>query len=313
MSLPPSSASLSPPSTLCRIRFGVARTSVPPSPAALAIALPVLAGPDSELLLERAESSPSAEGFELFRAGDELAGFAIGGSGEELTAAAAELYGRLFRVTAGLHLYRIWNYVPRINSVVEGLENYRRFCRGRSLAFEQHFGPDFPPRLPAASGVGTPEGPLALAFVAGPAEPRHCENPQQIPAFRYPAQYGPRPPSFSRATVIPPGRAPGRIYISGTAAIRGHATVAPHDLHGQLDCTVANLRAISMAAGAGADCGGAHASRHFKVYLRHATDWPEVQAHLQRTLLRADDVVTALRADLCRSDLLIEIEATLNL
>ena len=63
-------------------------------------------------------------------------------------------------------------------------------------------------------------GPLAIGFLAGRAVPRHFENPRQVPAFEYPAQYGPRPPSFSRATAVKAGE--GRwIFISGTAAVVG--------------------------------------------------------------------------------------------
>ena len=41
-------------------------------------------------------------------------------------------------------------------------------------------------------------------------------------------------PSFARATIVPDGLQT-RIFVSGTAAIRGHATIAPHDTRQQLD------------------------------------------------------------------------------
>jgi chorismate lyase/3-hydroxybenzoate synthase len=316
MSLPPTPATFAPPTAqACRVSFGQAaaemRTGV--DGPMLCVALPVLAGSADERVLDSAQLVATREGCTLFGGDGALSGFVVAPAQLDLEAAALDLYRRLFAVTRGLHLHRIWNYVPQINAITDGLEKYRHFCRGRSLAFEHHFGRDFEQRLPAASGVGAMRGPLALAFLAGARVPTHFENPQQVPAFHYPREYGPRAPSFSRATLVaaPGGR---QLFISGTAAIRGHASVAPGDLEAQLDCTVENLRTIGKTAGIGPDLArNDDASRHFKVYIRQAADLPRVQAHLRRKLLRADDSVSYLHADLCRSDLLVEIEGVITL
>jgi hypothetical protein len=165
--------------------------------------------------------------------------------------------------------------------------------------------------LPAASGVGTTDGCLSLVFVAGMASPRHIENPEQVPAYRYPPEHGSRPPSFSRATVVPlPDRA--LAFISGTAAIKGHHSVAPGDLAAQLECTLDNLRLISLAAGFDENLGADRKlRRHFKVYVRHAADLKAVQARLESTLLKPADHVIYLQADICRAELLVEVEVTL--
>ncbi len=295
----------------CRIGFG-SRTSLDELHGVprLSVALPVLAGRDEELLLPERTGPFQKQKYTLFQNGSWLAGFALAAAGIDLEVAAGDLYQGLFAVTAGLNLYRIWNYVPQINAMTGGLENYRRFCRGRSLAFEKHFGRDFQRRLPAGSAVGSMVGPLAVAFLAGKTEPSHFENPRQVPAFEYPLEYGPRPPSFSRATVVTTehGR---QLFVSGTAAIRGHATVAADDLEAQLACTCENLRLIAKTAGAGADFGAGGWRRAFKVYIRHPEDLARVRAQLERELLRPEDVVSYLQADICRRDLLVEIEAIL--
>jgi enamine deaminase RidA (YjgF/YER057c/UK114 family) len=276
---------------------------------ALRVALPVLGGVGEQCLLANPEDISSQLDYTLFRAGSGMAGFAVATPGAGLETAAHRLYQQLFAVTHGFHLYRVWNFVPCINAIEANLENYRHFCRGRSLAFEECFGPGFERRLPAASAVGSAAGPLALAFIAGKTEPRHFENPWQVPAFKYPPEHGPRPPSFSRATVVQTER--GRqVFLSGTAAIRGHATVAAKDLAGQLACTIENLRAIGEVTGIGAELGaGPHWQRSFKVYLRHTADLPPVMSQVMRELLRPADTVTYLKADICRADLLVEIEA----
>lgn len=305
--VPPGNAS-------CRVIFGAPAAAILPADAttALSVALPVLNGVRAEQLLDKARLPVPENGCTVFRNGDSLAGFAVARASDGLEAAARELYQRVFAVTRSVRLYRLWNYVPHINAVDHGLENYRHFCRGRSLAFEEQFGDGFQRQLPAASAVGTMAGPLAIAFLAGHAMPRHFENPRQVPAFEYPLDYGPRPPSFSRATRVESG-ARRQIFISGTAAIRGHATVAVNDLARQLPCMIDNLQVIADTSGAGAAMGATEGwQRMFKVYIRHTADFAPVRNYLQRHVLQPDDEVVYLQADLCRADLLVEIEAVLT-
>ncbi len=274
--------------------------------------VPVLAGVGVENLFGPARPAGREGPLALFQAGDWLLGAATLPLVAGLEQAARECYAHVFAATAGRHLARVWNYVPAINAPGPGgLENYQLFCRGRSLAFEQQFGKAFNMRLPSASAVGSESEDLTVVFAACSALPRHVENPRQVAAYDYPAEYGPRPPSFARATVI---RAPGgtTVFISGTAAIRGHATFARDSLPEQLECTLSNLREISLACGLGfgLDEGGI-STRHFKVYLRHAGDQPAVAARLAEGFLKSTDCVSYLKADLCRAPLLVEIEASL--
>jgi chorismate lyase/3-hydroxybenzoate synthase len=70
-------------------------------------------------------------------------------------------------LTKDWNLYRVWNYVPYINEEAFDLENYRSFCKGRSLAFEAFYGEDFNVKMPAASAVGINDNKLVLYFIAG--------------------------------------------------------------------------------------------------------------------------------------------------
>lgn len=274
--------------------------------------LPVLAGETEENLFGRAEPAGSAGPLALFSSGDWWLGAATVPLTGGLEQAAFDLYRHIFSAAHGRHLIRIWNYVPAINEPgATGMENYRLFCRGRSLAFEQHYGTGFKMLLPSASAVGSKSDALTVAFAASAADPRHVENPLQMPAYDYPPEHGPRPPSFARATVAS-GPGSSTVFISGTAAIRGHVTVAPLNLRLQLDCTLENLQAISAACGLGPSlAAGSGARRHFKVYLRHAADQPLVAAILQERMLTDRDRVSYIQADICRAELLVEIEASL--
>jgi len=243
-----------------------------------------------------------------------MAGFARVRPGEGLEEAAKRVYGQVIGAAEGLHLHRLWNFVPSINGRgIEGLENYRAFCRGRSVAFETALGRDFTRRLPAASAVGTAGGELTIVFLAGAQEPLHFENPLQVPAYEYPTEHGPRPPSFARATVVPRGETVDA-YISGTSAVVGHETVAPGDTPGQLECTFENLRQISRASGLGERLGsGSSPRRHFKVFLRSEDDLGLVSGALEHEgMLGPGDAVSYLRADICRAALNVEIEVAVR-
>ena len=278
-----------------------------------AVPVPPLGARHIEEMFGGAEPAGVRGGIELFRAGDLLLGrlrarFAAG----ELAACTETAYSRMFDACASRSLYRIWNYVPRINETCAGLENYRAFCVGRAQAFEHRFGAGYEKCVPAASALGCGGGELVMVFVAGEAAPRHVENPVQLPAYEYPIEHGPRSPSFARATVVV-GAAGGWVFVSGTAAVRGHATLAGGDFDAQLDCTLDNLRLISRAAGLGDALQPAGRwRRHFKVYLRRAADYARARMRFESALATEDDRVVYLRSDICRAALEVEIEATLE-
>jgi enamine deaminase RidA (YjgF/YER057c/UK114 family) len=298
------------PSSALSVDFGSSAAGT--APTALHIAAPWLGGSVREEIFHGAIPVGTENGLQLYRCGKLLLGHAHDPFVDtQLADRTQALYARMLKACEGRNLFRVWNYVPRINALTEGLENYRAFCLGRSLAFEQKFGRDFQGLLPAASAVGSHGEHLDLIFVAGESQPKHFENPAQVPAYRYPIEHGPRPPSFARATVANDG-AKTLIFISGTAAIRGHETVAPGALAEQIDCTLENLRLISNAAGLADDLGATNAAkRFFKIYLRHAADLEKARQRLEASLLRKTDTVIYLQADICREALNIEIEATI--
>jgi chorismate lyase/3-hydroxybenzoate synthase len=280
--------------------------------AAINVDVPFLGGTATELIFASATPAPTEQGVRLFRAGHWLFGHAQEPFiPAELASRTEALYQRIFAATRGRQLYRIWNYVPEINAHTAGLEHYRGFCQGRSLAFESALGAGFQPRLPAASAVGRNGTLIDVIFAAGETTPAHHENPEQVPAYHYPIEHGPRAPSFARATVVREGGQTWT-FISGTSAIKGHQTIAPGRLEAQLECTLDNLRLISRKSGLGDNLGADRATqRQFKVYLRHAADYPAAREILDRSLVVSGDAVTYLNADICRAALNVEIEATI--
>jgi enamine deaminase RidA (YjgF/YER057c/UK114 family) len=147
-----------------------------------------------------------------------------------------------------------------------------------------------------------------IYFLASRAAPTAIENPRQISAYHYPPQYGPQP-AFSRASVLHQA-AGAMLFISGTASIVGHQTIHVGDAGAQTRETLANIEALlseaNRVAGAASFALGTLA---YKVYVRHATDLGAVEAQL-RSAVGSSARVVYLKADICRQDLLVEIEAT---
>lgn len=283
------------------------------SAGALGIALPLLGGEARAAVSGPVEPAGREWGVSLWRGEGGIVGIARIMPGFDLENATIQAYAGILRAARGMNLYRMWNWVPRINGAEPGgLENYHAFCRGRSRTFEASFGGGFSSSLPAASAVGTAADELTVAFLAGTAAPRHFENPAQVPAYEYPPEHGPRPPSFARATAVDSG-ALQDVFVSGTSAVVGHETVAPNDTLAQLECTFENLGLISRASGLGERLGtGPACRRHFSVYLRHPGDLAAVEARVRGALLSPGDRVSYLGADICRAALNVEIEVAVR-
>lgn len=227
-----------------------------------------------------------------------------------LQRATEDAYRRLFALLDGLgyaHLWRAWNYVADINAETDGLERYRQFNIGRHDAFVACH------RLargnvPAACALGTADGPMSIAFLAGRTPAIPLENPRQVSAYDYPAAYGPRSPTFSRAVLAhPPGHE--LLMISGTASIVGHRTVHVGDVAGQTRETLANIEALLGAASEKSLTGPYRLSElHLRTYVRQPADLAVVR-DIVEALAAPSMPVVYLRADVCRADLLVEIEA----
>ncbi|MGI4777452.1 MAG: Rid family hydrolase [Janthinobacterium lividum] len=209
------------------------------------------------------------------------------------------------------HLLRIWNYLPQINGDGGGLERYRQFNAGRQEAFLEAGQAAFE-GAPAACALGIRQGALCIRFLAGQIAPVPVENPRQVSAYRYPDTYGPRSPTFSRAALAELSGGDVALFISGTASIVGHETVHLGDVRAQTRETLRNLDAVIAAANARTSAVFALPKLEAVIYVRHVADADAVRGLLEEVL--GFDAPTlrhavVLEADICRQDLLVEIEA----
>lgn len=257
------------------------------------------------------------EGVHWCRSGDVLYGvidldervWCASTNGSALEAASEAAYARIFRLldTQGLpHLWRAWNYLSDIHGDDAGLERYRRFNLGRARAFEGA-ARSVVGRVPAACALGLAQGPLSVAFLAGTTPAQPIENPRQVSAYLYPADYGPRSPTFSRAALVYP-EGQEWLFVSGTASIVGHLSVHLGDVVAQTHESLDNIEAV--LAEVNRQCRSAPfalGELTGRVYVRHAADADAVMAVVRQRC--GDAPVVCLQADVCRVELLVEIEA----
>ena len=196
------------------------------------------------------------------------------------------------------HVLRVWNYLTAINDGEGDAERYKRFCNGRARGMGNAFGEGFP----AATAIGhLDRRPLLQVYLLASTQPGlRVENPRQVSAWRYPRQYGPTPPSFARAMRLPGADA---LAISGTAAVIGHASAHHDDLQAQLEETLANLEALLSSAGMPA---GFDTHSPLKAYVRHPADARAVRDFFRQRLPGVPALL--LHGDICRSELLVEID-----
>ena len=228
-----------------------------------------------------------------------------------LQQAVESAYRQVFALLDALHyphLFRFWNYIPDINGCSFGLERYRQFNLGRQAAFLAH-GRDIEGNVPAACALGSTQGPLTIAFLAGRVASVNIENPRQVSAYQYPRQYGPCSPTFSRASLVHMGQ-DEVLLVSGTASIIGHVSLHPADVVAQARETMTNIEAV--LAEANRISGQSHfclSDLQYKVYVRNPADLAKIRLELTRCIGSEPEAVY-LQADVCRQNLLLEIEAT---
>lgn len=314
---------------LAEIRYGASKARhTAASHPVIELDLPLLAG--SPVTERWTTSAPvhyldtaclGMGGMRLAMNGDVLFGHlpAIESPGDSLDALVYRSYRAILGETRALgypHLLRLWNYFPGINRAEAGLERYQQFCLGRYRAFAE-LSPDFRRHLPAATAIGTRSGPVQIYFLAGKTHGLHIENPRQVSAYKYPPLYGPRSPSFARATLYGSG-CEQRLFIAGTSSIVGHASRHPGDPYRQAVETLGNIETViatarSLRDGAGRPIGltARETQALLKVYVRQPEDFPAVQWAFDEHL-RFPARCLYLSGAICRANLLVEAEALIG-
>ena len=217
---------------------------------------------------------------------------------------------------------RTWLYFGGITAEEAGTERYRELNRARTdffanLSFGGHLAlPGEPPDFyPASTGIGTLGRGLVTSCQALQTDRTDVrllplENPHQTPSFDYGPEYSLKSPKFSRAMAVAIGNYV-TTWVSGTASILNSETVHVGDVEKQTHQTIDNIRdliapenfARQGLPGAGAGLGDLAKVR---VYIKHAEDYEKCRAICDERLGGLPTIYAV--ADVCRPDLLVEIE-----
>ena len=227
------------------------------------------------------------------------------------------------------HVVRQWNYIEQIVGTSPGTkgrkQNYQQFNDVRSRFYDSSY---WSAGYPSATGIGMNMGGIVIEFLAasGPSSwtVLPVSNPLQTDAHRYSQQVlvgdplylekKKTSPKFERAKLVhsPLG---GQVYISGTAAIRGQATVPESDASSQTQTTLENILALISPdnlkrSGFRRDIKTADVS-YLRVYVKHKEDIPSVKKVCRDFLPETPALYVV--SDVCRPDLLVEIEGIADL
>lgn len=217
---------------------------------------------------------------------------------------------------------RTWLYLGDITGPEGDNQRYKELNRGRTDFYEPFvFGngrvpPQFTkPIYPASTGIGTCGKGITMSCIALATEREDVkliplENPQQTPAFDYGSHYSPRSPKFARAMAVAGGSC-ATVFVSGTASITDSETRHDGDPVGQTELTLDNIEALISpqnfvnhgASGLGASLRDMALVR---VYIKRQQDFEKVREVCERRLGELPTVYAI--ADVCRPDLLVEIE-----
>lgn len=200
-------------------------------------------------------------------------------------------------------IVRQWNYIEQITAFDGPDQHYQTFNNARGDFYARA---DWSQGYPAATGIGANLGGILVDADAAVFRDSACfatsiDNNLQVAAHAYSegvletARQKKTTPKFERAKSL---TFDGRrvIYISGTAAIRGEESLKGVGLERQLHITMENI----------AHLVGNARPEMLRVYLKYKSDYAEAERLMNAYGL--DIPISYMWADVCRDELLIEIE-----
>ena len=211
-------------------------------------------------------------------------------------------------------IVRQWNFIEHITSCSEQGQNYQQFNDARSRFYS---GAEWSNGYPAATGIGAEGGGVVILFVAvrhSSNISRAVDNPLQISAHAYSQQVliegrdqHKTTPKFERARWV--GSTPkDMIYISGTAAIRGEESLQA-DAAEQIAMTMDNIAHLVSTENQSRHNVPQPKARQYeilRVYVKREESWREIANWINNNCPCHN--VAFLKADICRAELLVEVE-----
>jgi hypothetical protein len=215
------------------------------------------------------------------------------------------------------NIVRQWNYIGKIlhtgrhNTLAA--QHYQIFNKARHDYYHRY-------RLitgyPAATGIGMNFNGIMIDFYAielyDGLQIISVRNPNQVNSYNYDQKV--QPPLFERAK-LQVFNDRSRLFVSGTASIIGQDSVGKGDVLKQTAVTIENIEALINRDNLISQCPQLNSEYpdkyyHIRVYVKNASDIPLIKSICVNHF--SNIPATYIQTDLCRDDLLVEIEAELH-
>ena len=243
--------------------------------------------------------------------------------GTSVAEQSEQIFDRLDRVLSSYgfrvdDIIRQWNYIGNIVSYRNGKQNYQEFNDARTRYYnkgEWHNG------YPAATGIGTSSEGIIVGAIAYRSTDQiyPIDNPLQVAAHIYSkrvlidreANAPKSTPKFERAKLIENERG-ACCFVSGTAAIRGEESVDAASAKMQTIKTIENIAHLVSEHNLIRHGCKPYALKpaNLYVYIKRVEDFEQVQRVVEEVYPQVAAVYTL--ADICRDELLVEIEEILT-
>jgi enamine deaminase RidA (YjgF/YER057c/UK114 family) len=211
-------------------------------------------------------------------------------------------------------IVRQWNYIGDILGFDGREQRYQAFNDVRSSFYGESFAAT---GFPAATGIGMNEGGVIIEFIAIQSNDlinSPIDNPEQIAAHEYSEKVlvGEQctlktTPKFERARYL---ELYGKkvIFISGTASILGEHTVGIGNPAEQTEITISNIRHLFSEQVLSKITSGKLTPKygHARVYIKNRKDYSAIRKTFKTHF--GNLPVVYIIADICRPELLVEIE-----
>lgn len=222
---------------------------------------------------------------------------------------------------------RQWNYIEEITKIAGHdtiKQNYQVFNDVRSRFYRNS---DFLNGYPSATGIGTFTGGVTIEFVAvspGDISIYPLNNPGQIEAYKYsdevlvgmgiPGNSRKTTPKFERGKLLRINDH-ARIYVSGTAAVVGELSSHADDIERQTLISIENI--INLLSPDNLSKYGINVDlrtngfSYIRTYVKYKADLERVKRICEKHF--KSENFQYLISDICRDDLLVEIEGSIFL
>ncbi|BDD07168.1 chorismate transformation enzyme, FkbO/Hyg5 family [Aureibacter tunicatorum] len=223
------------------------------------------------------------------------------------------------------HVVRQWNYIENITGFANDTQNYQAFNEARYSAWKSY---KWQNGYPAATGIGAGAGGIAIDLIAvkemnnSSVISLPISNPIQIDAHKYStneivcSESEPEKkhtPKFERAKALQFDNFHS-IYISGTAAILGEKSEAIHSSSKQIEITIENIEKLISNENlikAGLSKLSKGNLQLLRIYIKQTKDLETIKKRINQAYPNIPAIYT--QADICRDNLLVEVEGVYHI